>query len=985
MIQPVKAKSGHDPNQSRQDLDMIQPVKNSARFIWAYCSCARESEKGRSRESHTGAVETRIKLLDSNWEKFEATHDVLRSSHWKSISEHDYTKNDFYGCVEETYVAQRTAFADLLEELKGKAAEELSASLSSQGEGSARRTLPRIQLPSFSGKFEEWPAFKDLFLSIIHGSSSLSEVEKLHYLRTCLKGEADQLVRNVPSTTENYERVWTMLTDHYENKRLLVRACFSAFTALPKMKGESVTELRRLFHGMLQTIGSLEGIGRPITNCSDLFVHLIVEMLDPRSRQEWETNIGGTSGPPSCDELKEFLESRLRTLEALHPSGNDSSEKTGNPAPRTARSHFAQKTFRPTKCSLCQKKHYILTCPEFQGKSAQQQRDYAEANNLCLNCFGKHKLSTCPSRKSCAACKQRHHSSIHDVCATAKSDGVDAPSSLHVHNTEGERATVLLATARVTVTNKYGTPRPARALVTESFVQRLRLRRSPSSTVIFGVGGQETGVSRGKVMLTLTSCVTCATIHVAAFILPRISVYGGRVGSTETTWPHVRDLPLADPSFRSGDSIDILLGADVYSEIVENGLRKGQSGTPVAQRTSLGWILSGVIGSAGPREPVASHQCSADEDLAALVRAFWEQEELTPTARPLADDDRRCEEHFASTHRRLACGRYLVRLPTGPILPPLEDSRKAALRTLNSMERKFASNVDFHAMYSEFLKEYEALQHMSLAPPPEQARRPRTCYLPHHGVTKMSGDVARIRVVFNGSARLASGDALNRALLTGPNLLPALADILSHWRVHRFAMATDIEKMYRQVLVHEDDRDLQHILWRTNPTEPIKEYRLNTVTYGLTYAPYLAIRTLRQLADDEEKRFPLAAMVLRRDVYVDDILTGADTLAKARYLRDELIQLCAAGGFPLRKWATNDDELLKDIPVNHRQRDGLLEWEPDTSHSTLGLQWHPLQDAFAYKVRPCEERSVTKRAYCPKQRDSTIRWAGWRRWSCRRR
>lgn len=65
-------------------------------------------------------------------------------------------------------------------------------------------------------------------------------------------------------------------------------------------------------------------------------------------------------------------------------------------------------------------------------------------------------------------------------------------------------------------------------------------------------------------------------------------------------------------------------------------------------------------------------------------------------------------------------------------------------------------------------------------------------------------------------------------------------------------MLADIKEMYRQILVHPKDRELQKILWRTGGGDPVKEYQLNTVTYGLSCAPYLAIRTLQQLALDEE-------------------------------------------------------------------------------------------------------------------------------------
>src|SRR5580765_408216 len=156
----------------------------------------------------------------------------------------------------------------------------------------------------------------------------------------------------------------------------------------------------------------------------------------------------------------------------------------------------------------------------------------------------------------------------------------------------------------------------------------------------------------------------------------------------------------------------------------------------------------------------------------------------------------------------------------------------------------------------------------------ETASTGRVCYLPHHGVMKSVDGRMKLRVVFNGSSPLPSGTVLNSGLRVGPNLLPALPDILTRWRLHKHAMATDIEKMYRQILVHPADRDLQRIVWRRDSTELIREYRLNTVTYGLACAPFLAIRSLLQLANDEEDRYPLGAAALRRNVYVDDILVG---------------------------------------------------------------------------------------------------------------
>ncbi|KMQ82938.1 gag-pol polyprotein precursor [Lasius niger] len=89
---------------------------------------------------------------------------------------------------------------------------------------------------------------------------------------------------------------------------------------------------------------------------------------------------------------------------------------------------------------------------------------------------------------------------------------------------------------------------------------------------------------------------------------------------------------------------------------------------------------------------------------------------------------------------------------------------------------------------------------------------------------------------------------------------------------------------------------------------------------------------------------------------------GANTLEEVLTIQQQLTQLCTAGGFPLKKWAANTDALLEDIPPEHRQHNHPPTWDQDFEHSTLGLQWHPREDAFSFKVTPMETERVTKRA-----------------------
>lgn len=234
-----------------------------------------------------GLVEARLQSLESNWARFEAQHSKILSQYWEIASELDYHKKDVPALTEETYLTQKGLFLDALRSVKERT-QGGAPTATSQAPQPSRTTLPRIQLPQFSGRYEDWPSFRDLFHSIIGKDAAVPPVEKLHYLKSCLKGEAELLVRSLPTTDENFGRAWATLTEYYENKRLLVRSYITQFTALQKLKGESAAELRKLYHCMVSTVGSLASIERPITRGEDLFVHLVVDLLDLRSRREWE-------------------------------------------------------------------------------------------------------------------------------------------------------------------------------------------------------------------------------------------------------------------------------------------------------------------------------------------------------------------------------------------------------------------------------------------------------------------------------------------------------------------------------------------------------------------------------------------------------------------------------------------------------------------------------------------------------------------------
>jgi len=112
-------------------------------------------------------------------------------------------------------------------------------------------------------------------------------------------------------------------------------------------------------------------------------------------------------------------------------------------------------------------------------------------------------------------------------------------------------------------------------------------------------------------------------------------------------------------------------------------------------------------------------------------------------------------------------------------------------------------------------------------------------------------DTNKVRVVFDASAKCGRGPSLNDCLFPEPKLQQDIVEILTPFRVHKYVFTTDIYKMYRQVLILPKYRKFQHLLWRASPHDKLLEYELNTVTYGVNCAPYLALRVLQSIASDD--------------------------------------------------------------------------------------------------------------------------------------
>ncbi|XP_036139261.1 protein expanded isoform X3 [Monomorium pharaonis] len=176
--------------------------------------------------------------------------------------------------------------------------------------------LPKIELPVFSGKYEDWHSFYNTFQSLIHSNQSINEIQKFHYLISSVKGEAAETIASLEISEANYRDAWFRLKERYDIERFAVQNHIKAIFELPTLKKENSITLRSILDGILKHIRALAALKRPTSQWDDLLIYVITSKLDYITTKEWESHVDAQR-LPTFQELIEFLTKRCQMLEAV--------------------------------------------------------------------------------------------------------------------------------------------------------------------------------------------------------------------------------------------------------------------------------------------------------------------------------------------------------------------------------------------------------------------------------------------------------------------------------------------------------------------------------------------------------------------------------------------------------------------------------------------------------------------------------------------
>ncbi|XP_029055099.2 uncharacterized protein LOC114882378 [Osmia bicornis bicornis] len=558
--------------------------------------------------------EERFKKLEKYWSDYSTTQSEIEEMDESECADRVHFENTFYALS-----------ADLRRIIDSMSANNrliVSGSISPatdylHADHASSVRLPKLNLPSFSGKYEDWFSFHDIFNKIIDGNPSLSNSERFQYLKTSLTGEAADIIDSLEITDENYAVARELLRERYDNVRHIVNAHITAIFELPSMTRENARELRHIADGAAKHVRALRALKRPTDSWDDLLIYILTNKLDSVTRREWQASLT----VPELPTLSQFLKFLNHTCGALESAGKNSSTSS-QPAPRNQpniKKHAAHVATIRNKCTFCAGEFFIYFCKEFTKLSVEQRILEMRKRKLCTNCLKSkgHSSEKCTSG-ACKTCGKKHNTLLHlptrqpvepdDAGPSSIESSEDAAAAATVGAVSTVSSYVMLSTAVVYAYDSVGSRKLCRVLLdcgsqanltSRSFFNLLKLKARMLNVSLAGINHTTTSASQ-VVQLKVQSRLGAFSTVVSCIVVDRITDRLPSIPMKRNDMVLPSNIKLADPQFYESSDIDVLIGAEVFWQLLCVGQVRSPSDHLTLQKTRLGWILAGRAGDPRP-------------------------------------------------------------------------------------------------------------------------------------------------------------------------------------------------------------------------------------------------------------------------------------------------------------------------------------------------------------------------------------------------
>ncbi|GBN14055.1 hypothetical protein AVEN_183663-1 [Araneus ventricosus] len=305
--------------------------------------------------------------------------------------------------LEERLETLEIRFKVILEDLTSKREKAIKDNSENECSKSVKIKLPKIPLPIFDGKYEEWSSFGNQFMNLIANNDDLSDSEKLYYLRSSLKGEAKQ----VETEDDTFDSLFKALKERFENKKLIINAHVNAVMNFEKIQYASAKDLRYLLDNIRKSLRALKVLEYERNKLSDIvLLNILLPKLDKESKKLFESSLE-MSDVPKLHNFLNFLEKRSLVIESISRDPGVKGSKNASLQPRRYQSFLTNPKSLPQearkKCYLCGGYHKLLKCDTFLQLAVRDRYSVLRSHKLCLFCLKeKHMAAECRSKDSLA-------------------------------------------------------------------------------------------------------------------------------------------------------------------------------------------------------------------------------------------------------------------------------------------------------------------------------------------------------------------------------------------------------------------------------------------------------------------------------------------------------------------------------------------------------------------------------------------------------
>ncbi|XP_053373003.1 uncharacterized protein LOC128546473 [Mercenaria mercenaria] len=723
--------------------------------------------------------------------------------------------------------------------------------------------LPKLTLPTFDGDLTTWQTFWDSFESSVHLNASLSDVQKFNYLKSLLQGTASRCIDGFPLTNTNYSKAVSLLRERFGKSQKIIYTYMQSLLELVK-PDNSVVSLQCFYDKMETFIRGLESLGQSQESYGSLLVPIVLEKLPGEIKRNMAREYGSQSW--NLQDLRLSLSKEISFLEA-------------------GETMEVSEAHNPTAL------FFAGTRPKPKQPSHRHRNDHYKKND-------KKQSSLNPDAAS--------------FTVPATSDVVSQPDTATLHSTIDSRPDILLKTAVAQVctssvsieTNILFDEGAQRSFITEVLAEKLHLPQTGSEVVHLASFGDTSQRVRNMTKGTI-SLITDdkEKIDIEVLIVPKIAVPLRSVNQNISSLPYLRGLKLAHPVTNDKEfETSLLIGADSYWKIVQDRVFRGNG--PTAVQSRIGYLLSGPLPVSTYKQLPVSVQGRPTHHMLNVLKSptdpcdlerFWRLESLGISENEENKSTTTYQEDYLRDSISYSNGHYSAKLPWKDDHETLPTNYDITRKRTENVIKRLGQDPQILQKYGDIIKDQETrgfIEKVDETIVPQH----QIHYIPHHGVKKDSVTTP-IRIVYDCSCRQPS---LNDCLKSTPLELNGITHNLMRFRLHKYAVSSDIEKAFLQIQLAEEDRDVTRFIWLSDPNDP------------------------------------------------DSFEDGNQTLA---YFQDARVLLSSAN-FNLRSWNSNSQRLRNLAATN----DVL---DTDNITKILGMRWNAETDMLMFQTTHIPIRAIT--------------------------